>query len=58
MSRIVPTPWLSAMEAFAGAERFTANVSSNSSFVSPRTAIATGRETCPAVNVTVPDAAV
>ena len=37
---------------------FTASVSSSSSSVSPLTVIATGREICPAANVTVPDAAV
>ncbi len=57
LSTIVPTPWLSAIVALVGPDRFTANVSSNSSSVSPRIATVTGRVVWPAVNVTVPVAA-
>ena len=36
-SRIVPTPWASAIEAFVAPDRLTKNVSSTSSVVSPTT---------------------
>ena len=54
LSTIVPTPWLSAMVAFAGFERFARNVSSNSSDVSPTTGTVNVRVTTPGLNVSVP----
>ena len=54
LSTIVPTPWLSAIVAFTGLERFATNVSSNSSSVSPTTGTVNVRVSTPGLNVSVP----
>ena len=54
LSTIVPTPWLSAIVAFTGLERFATNVSSNSSRTSPTTGTVNVRVTTPGLNVSVP----
>ena len=55
---MVPTPWLSAIVAFVAADKFTLNVSGDSSFSkSLLTVMLTGWEVCPGVKVTVPLAA-
>ena len=58
LSTIVPTPWLSAMVAFTGLERFATKVSSNSSRVSPTMGTVNVRVRTPGLNVSVPADAV
>ena len=53
-SKIVPTPWPSAMPRPLGAERFTTNVSSSSSTRSPFTATPRLRDVTPGGKVRVP----
>ena len=55
---IVPMPWLSAIVAFVGFDRFAVNVSSNSSRVSPTTGTVKVLVTTPGANETVPAALV
>ena len=57
-STIVPIPWLSAIVALVGTERFTKNASSISSSTSPTTGTDTVFVTCPGVNVSVPEVVV
>ena len=57
-SVIVPTPWVSAIVTFTGTVRFTTNVSSISSIVSPTTGTDTVFVTWPGVNVSVPEVVV
>jgi hypothetical protein len=51
---IVPNPWLSAITAFVGLERFTKYVSSGSTWMSPETRTFKFRVVCPASKVRVP----
>ena len=57
-SVIVPVPWLSAIVAFVGFDRLAANVSSNSSRVSPTMGTVKVLVRTPGANESVPAALV